>query len=262
MAPFRLFQAGRLKIWNLELLSASTDPDAMPIRSATSERPGSTRMADIFKLPARSDPQSFGRPIFKRNWTRDELVAIFPDRKVEILDIGAGRYPFESRNTDQVTTIDFDRASDPIVTADFSREWPFEPETFDFVYASHVIEHLYPQDRDKLIVRIFRSLRSGGLLFIRVPHKSSFQGTGWEHHSLYSTNGVGSLTHGQNPYLPQFELLAVGLATGDLSRFHRSRSIFQTMVENILNKSFRLTDQFLCLMIGGVPEVQFLLRKP
>ena len=32
--------------------------------------------------------------------------------------------------------------------------------------------------------------------------------------------------------------------------------------EKLLNRSFRMTDRFLCYLVGGIPEVQFLLRKP
>jgi hypothetical protein len=219
-------------------------------------------MTSKFNLPNRESRAAFGVPLYRRNWTRDELISIFPKDKIRILDVGAGKYPFKARDFDEIITTDFDPDSDPTVTLDLTKAWPFDEESFDLVFASHVIEHFYPQDRDRLVMNIFNSMRSGALLFIRVPHQSSIQGTGWEHYSLFGTNGVTSLTHGQNPNLPQFELVSVGLAMGDLGRFYEQRTLMQLAIEAILNTSFRLTDQFLCYLVGGVSEVQFLLRKP
>jgi SAM-dependent methyltransferase len=219
-------------------------------------------MSTNFKVPVREDKSKFGLPIYKRSWTQSELISTFPDDGIKILDIGAGRYPFAPRAIDELVTLDFDNSTEPTIATDFTREWPFGPNGFDLVYASHVIEHLYPRDRDTLIMRIFVTLRPGGILFIRVPHRSSFQATGWEHYTFYGTNGATSLTHGRNPYLPQFDLVSAGVALGDLDRFRRDHKLIESVVEGVLNKSFRLTDRFLCVLLGGVPEVQFMLRKP
>jgi len=178
------------------------------------------------------------------------------------LDVGAGEFPFAARERDRLVTVDFNARSNPTVVIDFTIEWPFGSDQFDFVYASHVIEHIYPHLRDRLVVNIFNSLRAGGLFFIRVPHLSSIHATGWEHFTMFGTGGVGSLTHGKNPNLPQFELISIGLAAGPIERFNGSRTITQKLIERILNLSFRLTDQFLASILGGVGEVQFLLRKP
>lgn len=46
---------------------------------------------------------------------------------------------------------------------------PFEDESLDYVLSSHVIEHCY--DVIGTLMEWFRVLRSGGLLFIIIPHK-------------------------------------------------------------------------------------------
>jgi len=45
---------------------------------------------------------------------------------------------------------------------DFTQAWPFGPDELDFTYASHVVEHLFPEMRDRPINRTAESLRSGG----------------------------------------------------------------------------------------------------
>ncbi len=201
-------------------------------------------------------------PRYKRCWTVKELTALFPDSGIDILDLGSGDNPFPARPQDRLTTVDFDQSSRTTHVVDFTKSWIFEEKHFDLIYASHVIEHLYPQDRDKIICNLHDSLREKGLLFVRVPHWSSIQGTGWEHYTMYGTNGVTSLCHGLNPMLPVFELVSAGVWVGPTHDFHqRRRSRRQALTEWVLNKSFRLTDSYLCYVVGGIPEVQFLLRR-
>lgn len=223
---------------------------------------GGTVAANKFSVPVRPVTSDFGLPIHKRSWTQSELVALFPGDPVDVLDVGAGQYPLRAREGDRTITLDFDASSNPDIVTDFSQNWPVGPESVDFVYMSHVIEHLYPQDRDRLIRNVFGSMRTGALLFIRVPHWSSIQGTGWEHYTMYGTNGVTSLTHGKNPNLPRLDLISAGVWMGGLSQFTTQRSFLQSLSESVLNTSFRLTDCYLCYAVGGIPEVQFLLRKP
>jgi SAM-dependent methyltransferase len=220
------------------------------------------REAPDFALPQQRPRAAFGHPVFKRSWTREELLAVFPPAPLDILDVGAGPYPFAPRASDKLTTLDFDQSTGPDIACDFTQTWPVGRDAFDVIYMSHVVEHLYPRDRDRVIMQVFESLRPGGLLFIRVPHWSSIQGTGWEHHTLYGTNGVTSLTHGHNPTLPMFELVSAGVIMGDLDEFRTGRSALVSLAERMMNASFRLTDTYLCYLVGGIPEVQFLLRKP
>lgn len=196
---------------------------------------------------------------YRRSWTHSELLGILPTDPVRALDLGAGRHPLQLRPTDEVVTADFDKSAQPTVVLDLTRDWPFDEVSFDLIYMSHVLEHFYPPDRDAVIRNVWRSLREGGLVFIRVPHRSSFQATGFEHFSFYGLNGATSLCHGYNPTLPMFRAVSVGVATS--LDFTRRRSIFVSTCEVILNRWWRLTDSWLAPAVGGLPEVQFLLQR-
>ena len=204
----------------------------------------------------------FSSPLYKRSWTHSELIEIFPAESLEILDIGCGDQCFPARLGDEVESVDFDPRSKSRHCMDFTKDWPFKLEQFSFVYASHMIEHLYPNARDRLICNIYNTMVKGGLLFVRVPHWSSMQATGWEHYTFYGTNGLTGLTHGRNPYLPMFDMLSTGVFMGNTRRFFRRRTLIQRLSESVLNSSFRITDTILCYLVGGIPEVQFLLRRP
>ena len=215
-----------------------------------------------FHLGHHIDPAKFGSPLYKRSWTYSELIGIFPEESLRILDIGSGDQCFRARLGDELVSVDFNPRSKPRYCMDFTKDWPFEMEQFCFVYASHVIEHLYPDARDRLICNIYDSMRKGALLFVRVPHWNSIQGTGWEHYTFYGTNGLTGLTHGRNPYLPMFDMLSTGVFMADTRRFFERRTLIHRLSESVLNSSFRLTDTMLCYLVGGIPEVQFLLRRP
>ena len=70
------------------------------------------------------------------------------------------------------------------------------------------------------------------------------------------------LCHGKNPMLPVFDYVSTGVWTGSAGDIQqRPRPFLQVLVEKFLNKSFRLTDRYLCYLLGGISEVQFLLRR-
>jgi SAM-dependent methyltransferase len=195
--------------------------------------------------------------IGRRTWTHEEFISMLPPRPIEALDIGAGPNPIRLRERDRLTTVDFAPGSDVVV--DVTAEWPFEPDAYDLVYMSHVVEHFYPRDRDDVIRNVYRSLKPGGLLFIRVPHRSGLQGIGWEHHSLYQLNSHIGLTYGGNPQFPQFEGVTNGVAT--TIDFYKSRNLLRGVAERTLNTSWNLTERYLWLLFP-IAEVQMLVRKP
>ena len=50
-----------------------------------------------------------------------------------------------------------------------TRKFPFDDETFDFVYSSHMLEHLCPTNAKHCLREIHRVLKSGGIVRIVVP---------------------------------------------------------------------------------------------
>jgi SAM-dependent methyltransferase len=58
---------------------------------------------------------------------------------------------------------------DDVIVRDLRRTLPFPAESFDAIYASHVVEHLYRTDARRLLAECFRILRPGGVLRVVVP---------------------------------------------------------------------------------------------
>ena len=46
---------------------------------------------------------------------------------------------------------------------------PFPDCTFDYIYSSHVLEHLFPQDANRLLRECYRIMKNGGVMRVVVP---------------------------------------------------------------------------------------------
>lgn len=202
--------------------------------------------------------------MIKKVYNVDSFYNLFPKKNIHILDIGSGNYPLVKRKefADKITTVDFSKDIKSDYSFDVTKKWPKSLKNFDVVYISHCLEHFYPQDRDKVLKKIYGCLKKNGLLFIRVPHVSSFQATGLEHHTFYASNAFHSLEFTKNnPNIPNFKIISVGLMNSSIDKFFKKRNIFQKLMDKILNISHRFSDNFISKYIGGIDEVQCLLKK-
>ena len=50
-----------------------------------------------------------------------------------------------------------------------AKRFPFPASTFDFVFTSHMLEHLYPWDAEYCLHEIYRVIKPGGIVRIAVP---------------------------------------------------------------------------------------------
>lgn len=83
------------------------------------------------------------------------------------LEIGPGG----NRFSDTVLAIDSSPTADCDMVWDFLQEgkYPFHDETFDFVFASHVIEDFDPRDIQDVFNEWMRLIKGGGYLVLLVP---------------------------------------------------------------------------------------------
>ncbi len=61
----------------------------------------------------------------------------------------------------------------PISHYDVRRPLPFPDDTFDAVYALHIVEHLTPEETSRFVAEIFRVLRAGGIFRVSTPDLES-----------------------------------------------------------------------------------------
>jgi len=72
------------------------------------------------------------------------------------------------------TNIDFNCGVKADAYFDFAKfPWPLKDNTYDYVYASHVIEHFSKQDFFKVMEELHRICKPGAILEIYTPHFTS-----------------------------------------------------------------------------------------
>ena len=89
----------------------------------------------------------------------------------KVLHAGAGRYtqlPPHYRDF-VATTVDIDAATQPDLVADVRDLSFIEDESFDAVYAAHLLEHFPPWELPFVLGELTRVLKVGGFLEVRVP---------------------------------------------------------------------------------------------
>ena len=92
------------------------------------------------------------------------LIKFTPKPSPKMLNLGCGR----QFHKDWIN-VDLEAVDDQVLEHDLTTGLPFEPESMDAVYHSHVLEHLAPGAGIELINECFRVLKPGGILRIVVP---------------------------------------------------------------------------------------------
>lgn len=85
---------------------------------------------------------------------------------MKYLNVGCGSC-FSTKN--EWTNLDFMSTGEGVIAHNLLKGIPFENESFDAVYHSHVLEHFSQDDGENLIEECFRVLKPGGILRIAVP---------------------------------------------------------------------------------------------
>lgn len=119
-----------------------------------------------------------------------------PELKGKLMDFGCGSKPYENLFTvDSYTGVDVEQSGhnhrhSKIDVFYNGASLPFENETFDSVFSSEVLEHLFQPDT--LLKEINRVLKPGGKLLLTAPF-------GWNEHEMpydyarYTSEGICSL---------------------------------------------------------------------
>lgn len=110
----------------------------------------------------------------KEEWDTMALDSLRHGQK--ILDIGCGQGRFIARDPKRIWGVDHNEQTIEACRAKGYRvelakvtSLPFADETFDGIYASHVIEHLQPDQAYKFLKEADRVLRPGGIFCIQTP---------------------------------------------------------------------------------------------
>ncbi len=87
------------------------------------------------------------------------------ENSIHKLQIGTG-----SNEKEGWLNTDLNPKSKNIVKLDASKHFPFDDNTFDFIYCEHIFEHLKFEESCNFLRETFRTLKPNGIIRISVPH--------------------------------------------------------------------------------------------
>ena len=153
------------------------------------------------------------------------------------------------------TNVDFNPKYKSDIMADLEYKLPFEDNSVDEVYCSHVLEHL----RNFLLVmkEIERITKVCALVHIRVPHFSNGLGHGdLGHVQLFGWETFDFVLDGYYNYTYKFEI--EDKRFNYLSKDHPLMNVIFSWFFNLISKRFY--ERFLCWIIP-VGEIELKLRR-
>ena len=107
------------------------------------------------------------------------MVKTVADKTKKTLDIGCG-----VNKVPNTVGMDIDPASHADIIHDLNvYPYPIAENSFDHVYATHIIEHL--DDPKKFLQEIYRILKPGGRAFLATPHFSCYVAYAEPQHKLF-----------------------------------------------------------------------------
>jgi len=108
--------------------------------------------------------------ITKRRFLRTDKTLIdeyFKTQRVKKLHIGCGKHTFKGwLNSDAYTLFD------PIIYLDATKDFPFENDTFNYIYSEHMLEHITYEEGLHMLFECYRILKSHGKVRIATPDLS------------------------------------------------------------------------------------------
>ena len=87
-------------------------------------------------------------------------------KQMKYLNLGCGDYFSKEK---EWVNLDFVSSHEEVIAHNLLKGIPFEDNTFDLVYHSHVLEHFSKEDGEILISECFRVLKPNGVLRIAIP---------------------------------------------------------------------------------------------
>ncbi len=97
----------------------------------------------------------------------------------KMLNIGCGQ-----RYHPAWTNLDLESVDPQVIQHDIAKGIPFADGHFNVVYHSHVLEHLTPEDGERMMLECYRVLRPGGVLRVIVPDLEQIARLYLDHHEL------------------------------------------------------------------------------
>jgi len=151
-----------------------------------------------------------------------------------------------------------------IVVHDVRKGLPFDNNSVDFVYSSHLIEHLRKDEAEKLLRDCLRILKSGGVIRLSVPDLESLARN-------YLKEIQDARNNRQNERLPSEKLLDMLSMSTERAKPHFLDKVFPSKhkwvydklsLTALLNSSGFVNIETRGYKVGDLPDIDLLDNRP
>lgn len=176
--------------------------------------------------------------------------------KVKVLDLGSGTFPFIGNDNEEVPSVDFRPEVDPTLVHNlFKFPYPFEDNSFDIVYASHIMEHT--RDNIEFTEEIYRISKPNAKVIIRVPHFAGRRA--WcdpTHLKAYSYYQFYYSSNSRDHYSNcEFKVNRVELRYTRFPHGFFVSKILSPMINFLANLNIKFCEEVWCYCVGGFSEI-------
>ena len=172
------------------------------------------------------------------------------------LNLGCG-----TKKLDNFINLDIDKSVNPDVCWDLDQfPYPFNDNSFDFIYSNHVLEHLDPTKKLRLFEELYRISRPNGLIELRMPHSSSNLSNSIWHTASYSGftfREIVNIEKGNaSRFKPRFKIKELKLKWSNAKQL----KILDKLISFFANLSIRICERFWIHWVGGFDEIHVVLE--
>jgi len=153
-----------------------------------------------------------------------------------------------------------------IMVRDVRKKLPFDDESINFIYSSHLIEHLRKDEAEKVLRECFRVLKRGGLIRLVVPDLELMA-----RNYLKEIEGIKNNKGGKKEHLPSERFLDI-LGMGEKTRTPFVLKIFssgrhkwmydQSALTALLKSCGFVSVQKRNYKVGECPDIDLLDNRP
>ena len=121
---------------------------------------------------------------------RPKIRSYLHNNQIKKLQLGTSNSPLAGwLNTDLLPT------SRKIAYLDATRRFPFNDDSFDYVYSEHMIEHIDHESAVFMLSECFRVLKPGGKIRISTPDLKVYTGLHWKEKTAFQNHYIDWVTH-------------------------------------------------------------------
>jgi len=167
------------------------------------------------------------------------------------IDLGCGTHKIKGS-----IGLDKNKNVNPDIVHDLDKfPYPFPNDYFDYIYMRHVLEHL--EEPEKILKELLRIAKNATMLYIEIPHFSSYNAHLFNHKKTYSCQSFKVYCDENS----NFELRKIELRwLRDVDTTNIIRRFVNRILSFLANFNYHICERVWCYWVGGFGEIRIWIR--